>query len=118
MVQKHKHVHLQEWLEIAYWRQQGFFYTETNPQKSVKKQPPPPPPEKKQQHKKNPKKQQQKENKWPMYCQGILLLGQICFGFRFHAVTRSKNTYPNTQKACNHTRERRAAAPAVGHAAF
>lgn len=25
MVQKHKHVHLQEWLEIVYWRQQGFF---------------------------------------------------------------------------------------------
>lgn len=25
-------VHLQEWLEIVYWRQWGFFYTETNPQ--------------------------------------------------------------------------------------
>lgn len=25
MVHQHKHIHLQEWLEILYWRQQGFF---------------------------------------------------------------------------------------------
>lgn len=36
---KHKHVRLQEWLEIVYWRQKGFlFYTETNPQKRKTKQ--------------------------------------------------------------------------------
>lgn len=77
MVQKHKHVRLQEWLEIVYWRQKGFFYTETNPQKRTKN------------------KTKTKKNRWPIYCQGICCLGRFILVFLFtQSLALILNTYP------------------------
>lgn len=107
---KHKHVRLQEWLEIVYWRQKGFlFYTQTNPQK-----------------------RKEKQNRWPIYCQGICCLGRFILVFLFTSRSRSLSyttRTPNIQKnkskkpfknkkACNHTQGGRLCTPAVGHTVF
>lgn len=69
---KHKHVHLQEWIEIVYWRQQGFiylfFYTEPNPQKSVK---------------------EHKNKRWPIYCHGVCCLGRFTVFWFSYSHSRS-----------------------------
>lgn len=91
---KNTNVHLQEWLEIVYWRQKGFFsfsffflfffvlffffYSAPNPQKGVG------------------------EHKITIYCHGGMLLRQIfsilVFLFTHSFSSRTQNTYAFTQK--------------------
>lgn len=85
MVQKHKHVRLREWLEIVYWRQQGFFTLKLTHRKVLEN------------------RTKQVAHMLP----GGTLLRQmysiLVFLFTQSLASRTQNTYAYTQKACNHT---------------
>lgn len=77
---KHKHVHLQEWLKIVYWRQKGFFTLKLT-------------------HRKVSEIKKNNNNRWPIYCQGICCLGRFILVFLFtQSLTLVHKTRTQTRK--------------------
>lgn len=110
---QNNNVHLQEWLEIVYWRQQGFiFYTEPSPQERLTRQ---------------------KNKRILLWVGGVRRSGGLTVFWFFHIRTVARFCFlffffvhkyvrlprkKEKKKACNHTQGGCLCTLAVGHILF